>query len=103
VITAWKNIFFYNFLQCLNKDFYCLRNFLVCKYSSFKCYRELRLKDTRIETISGRGGGGSFSGLMELAEGSALLEGLRNVDLHAVGNLYLELHAVNVQGVVFPT
>ena len=37
----------------------------------------------------------SSSGLVRLTERSVLPEGLRNVDLHAVGNLYLELYAVN--------
>jgi hypothetical protein len=32
---------------------------------------------------------------VKLTEGSALPEGFRNIDLHAVGNLYLELYAVN--------
>jgi hypothetical protein len=33
--------------------------------------------------------------LEKLTVGSALPEGFRNVDLHAVGNLYLEPYAVN--------
>ena len=32
---------------------------------------------------------------MKLTDGSALPEVFRNVDLHAVGSLYLELYAVN--------
>lgn len=33
--------------------------------------------------------------MVKLTDGSALPEVFRNVDLHAVGSLYLELYAVN--------
>jgi hypothetical protein len=36
---------------------------------------------------------------VKLTEGSALPERFRNVDLHAVGHLYLELYAVNAYDV----
>jgi len=46
-----KLLVFYQTLQCHIHGLYTSRLFLICKYSTCKCYREFCRRDSRVQTV----------------------------------------------------